>query len=80
MPQNSGRRGKSEFFLRAWQIGILTTVPFILVAGPVIGYLAGNWLDQKYHSDPYGKLVLIIFGVAAAVREIVQITRNVLKT
>ena len=80
MLQNSERPGKSEFFLRAWQIGILTTVPFILVAGPVVGYLAGNWLDQKYHSDPYGKLVLIILGVAASVRQIVQIIRDVLKT
>ena len=80
MPQSSDRQGKSEFFLRAWQIGILTTVPFILVAGPVVGYLAGNWLDQKYHSDPYWKLVLIILGVAASVREIVQIIKNVLKT
>ena len=80
MPQNNERRGKSEFFLRAWQIGILTTVPFILVAGPVVGYLAGNWIDQKYHFDPYGKLVLIVLGVGASVRQIVQIIKDVLKT
>ena len=80
MPQNSGKQSKSEFFSRAWQIGILTTVPFVLVAGPVLGYLAGNWLDQKYHSDPYAKLVLIILGLGASVREIIQIVRSVLKT
>ena len=80
MSQNSERRSKSEFFLKAWQIGILTTVPFILVAGPVVGYLAGNWVDQKYHSDPYGKLVLIVLGVVASVRQIIQIIKNVLET
>ena len=80
MPQNSDKQSKSEFFAKARQIGILTTVPFILVAGPVVGYLAGNWLDLKYHSDPYGKVVLIVLGLAASVREIVQIIRDVLKT
>ena len=76
MPQNNEKRNKSAFFLKAWQIGILTTVPFILVAGPVVGYLAGNWIDQKYHSDPYAKAVLIILGLVASVKEIVQIIRN----
>ena len=80
MPQNNEKRNKSEFFLKAWQIGILTTVPFILVAGPVVGYLAGNWLDHKYHSDPYAKAVLIILGLAASVKEIIQIIRDVIKT
>ena len=80
MPQNNEKQSKSEFFVKAWQIGILTTVPFILVAGPVVGYLAGNWLDQKYHSDPYGKVILIVLGLAASVREIIQIIRDVLKT
>ena len=69
MPQN-----------KVWQIGVLTTIPFILVAGPVVGYLAGNWVDQKYHSDPYAKAVLIVLGLIASVREIIQIIRNVLKT
>jgi len=80
MPQNNGKRNKSETGAKAWQIGILTTVPFILVAGPVLGYFAGNWIDQKYHSDPYAKAVLIILGLIASVRQIVQITRDVLKT
>lgn len=80
MPQNNEIRNKSESFLKVWQIGILTTVPFILVAGPVLGYLAGNWVDQKYHSDPYAKAVLIIVGLIASVREIVRIIRDVIRT
>ncbi len=80
MPQKNEKQNKSEFFLKAWQIGILTTVPFILVAGPVVGYLAGNWLDQKYHSDPYAKVVFIILGLIASVKEIIQIIRDIIKT
>lgn len=80
MVQTNGKKNQSEFYLKAWQIGILTTVPFILVTGPVVGYLAGNWIDQKVHSDPYAKAVLIILGLIASVREIIQIIRNVIKS
>lgn len=79
MPQNSKKRGKSELFQIAWQVGLLTTVPFILVAGPLIGFLAGDWFDRKYHSAPYGKTILIVLGIVGAVREIIQIIRRVLK-
>ena len=80
MPQNSERRGKSEFFQTAWLVGILTTVPLILVAGPLIGGFVGDWFDHKYHSDPYGKIVSIILGLIASVGQITQIVRKLLKT
>ena len=80
MPQNREKPGKSEFFQIAWQVGILTTVPFILVAGPLIGYWVGDWFDRRYHSDPYAKAILMLLGLIGSVREIVQIIRRVLKS
>lgn len=71
---------KSDFVAKAWQIGILSTVPFILVGGPLLGFFIGDWLDRKYAWDPYGKLALILLGVAASVREIAQIIKDVLKS
>lgn len=79
MPQKSEKKGRSEFLQIAWQVGILTTVPFILVAGPLIGFWAGDWFDRRYHSEPYGKLVLILFGLMGSVREIIRIVARVLK-
>jgi len=73
------KKDKSDTFLTIRQVGILSTIPFILVSGPLIGYFAGNWLDHKFGWDPYGKAVLMILGFAAAAREVVRIIREASK-
>lgn len=70
---------KSERLQIAWQVGVLTTVPFILVAGPLIGFWMGDWIDQRYATDPYGKAVLIFLGFAGSIREIVRIVQRILR-
>jgi len=73
------KKDKSDLFLRARQVGILSTIPFVLVCGPLIGYFAGDWLDHKYGWDPYAKAVLMVVGFAAAAREVVRIIRQAIK-
>jgi cyanate permease len=58
---------------RARQIGLLTTIPFILLAGPVLGFLAGSWLDRKLGTDPILLTVLLLVGLAASGRETYKI-------
>lgn len=53
----------------ARQVGILTAIPFILLAGPLIGYLAGSWLDRRFSTAPLFLIILIIVGFAGAARE-----------
>lgn len=79
MPQNDRRKDESEFFLRARQVGILTSIPFILLLGPLIGFFLGGWIDRKFGWAPYGTAVLIGLGFAAAVRETVRMIRDVLR-
>jgi len=79
MPQNDENKDKSELFLRARQVGMLTTIPFILLLGPLIGYFAGSWIDRKWDLAPYGTIVLIVLGFAAAVRETVRLLRQTLR-
>lgn len=79
MSQNDPGKDKSEFFLRARQVGALTAVPMILALGPLIGYFAGSWIDRKFGSHPVGLIVLIILGFAASVRETVRMIREVLQ-
>lgn len=79
MPQNNGNKNKSEFFLRARQIGILTAVPLVLPLGPLIGYLLGHWIDQKFGIDPFATIVMILLGVAASVRETIRMIREALR-
>lgn len=79
MPPRSGDKDKSEFFLRARQIGILTSIPLILALGPLIGYFAGSWIDRKFGFYPVGTLALIGLGFAASVRETVRMIREALR-
>jgi F0F1-type ATP synthase assembly protein I len=54
---------------QARQVGILTAIPFILLAGPLAGYLAGSWLDRRFGTAPLILIVLILLGFVGAARE-----------
>ncbi len=59
--------------------GLLTLIPVVLAAGPLTGYLAGEWLALKFGFGRYTALVCVIIGFAAAIREIVKIIKVALK-
>jgi ATP synthase protein I len=48
------------------QIGILTTIPFLLAVGPILGFYIGEFLDKKLNTAPYLMIVFIIFGFVAS--------------
>lgn len=52
------------------QVAILTTLPIILAAGPILGILLGNYLDKKFNSSPYLMILFIIFGFVASGRQV----------
>lgn len=58
------------------QIGLLTAIPFLLLGGVIIGYLIGNWLDNKFGTEPYLAALGVLMGVAAAALEIVQVVKK----
>lgn len=60
----------------AWrQVGLLTTIPFILALAPIVGYLLGQYLDKRFHSSPWLSIILLALGFVAGVRETVNIIR-----
>ncbi len=61
------------------QVAAASTVPLILVGGPLLGFFFGDWIDHRFLTAPYGKLIFICVGIAASIREIVQIIRKILK-
>lgn len=61
------------------QVGAVTTIPMLLVAGLVVGFLMGSWIDTKYSSDPWGKTILALLGFAAGVKQSIGIIRNWIK-
>ena len=60
----------------AWrQIGLLSSIPFILALAPIVGYLLGQYLDNRFHTRPWLSVVLLALGFVAGVRETVNIIK-----
>lgn len=72
--------GKAPLYSQVKQLGILTTVPIILLIGPVIGYFAGSWLDRKFQVYPWFTIIFVSLGFLAAGREVARLLKAVLKS
>lgn len=60
----------------AWrQIGLLSSIPFILALAPIVGYFLGQYLDTRFRSKPWLSLILLGLGFVAGVRETIKIIR-----
>jgi len=57
------------------QIGLLSSIPFILALAPIVGYFLGQYLDTKFRTRPWLSIVLLGLGFVAGVRETVKIIR-----
>jgi len=53
----------------ARQVGVLTALPFVMLAGPLAGYLLGSWLDRRFGTGNLLMIILILLGTAGAGRE-----------
>jgi len=55
------------------QVAILTTLPIIMAAGPILGILLGNYLDKKLNTSPYLMILFLIFGCVASGRQVYKL-------
>ncbi len=69
------RDNRRDRFDSLRQVGLLTTIPFLLLASPVIGYLIGKLLDRWLHTK-FLTWVFLALGMAAGVREVVRVVRQ----
>ena len=62
--------------VNAWrQIGILSSIPFILALSPIVGYFLGKYLDKKFHTEPWLTFVMLGLGFVAGVRETIKLVQ-----
>lgn len=61
----------------ARQVGIFTAIPMILVGGPTLGFVVGQFLDRRFGSDPWGVAVAVLAGLFASGIETVRLIRYV---
>ena len=67
----------SERYRQIRVYGLLSSIPGFLVVPPVVGALAGQWLDRRFNTAPWLTLVFLFLGFGAAVRLIVRTIRRV---
>ncbi len=58
-------------------LGILTTVPLILLIGPLVGFFVGSWIDRKAHSYPWVTILFIGLGFVASGREVIRLIKEI---
>jgi F0F1-type ATP synthase assembly protein I len=76
-PDDRDRERESERYRQVRVFGLLSSIPGFLVVPPVVGALAGTWLDKRFHTAPWLTLVFLFLGFGAAVRLIVRTLRRV---
>jgi ATP synthase protein I len=75
MPENKKKRRKRDT-ANIRQLGILGTIPIILVVAPLVGFFIGRWLDDRLGTKPYLFIVFLIFGFVAAGKEIQRLIKR----
>lgn len=68
---------KDAFYLQVKQLGILTTIPIILLVGPAIGFFLGSWIDRKVQCYPWFTILFVFLGFTASGREIFRLLRQI---
>ena len=67
---------KDAFYTQVKQLGIVTTIPIILLVGPAIGFFLGSWIDRKAQCYPWVTIVFVFLGFVAAGRQIFLLLRQ----
>lgn len=52
------------------QVGLLTGIPMVMVAGLLVGYFFGSWVDKFFHISPWGQVIFSILGIVAGFKQV----------
>jgi len=66
-----------EKYERFRHFSLLTAIPMVLLAGPIVGYGAGYFFDRWFATDPWGMVVFSLMGIVSGVRETMRLIRRV---
>ena len=61
---------------RLRQVGVYATIPFVLAAPPVVGWLIGSWLDKLLKTGPFLMYLLVLLGFVAGFREVFRLIKR----
>ncbi len=55
------------------RLGLLTTIPVVLLAGPLIGFYIGDYIDKKLSTAPWFMLFFLLLGFIASIRQTITL-------
>ena len=68
--------GKTPKKVTGWrQVGLLSSIPFILALAPIIGLVIGQQLERHFRTPSWLTYVLCGLGFVAGVRETIKIVK-----
>ena len=68
--------GKTPKKVTGWrQVGLLSSIPFILALAPIIGFVIGQQLEKHFRTPSWLSIVLLVLGFVAGVRETIKIVK-----
>ena len=70
---------RADWSTWAQQAGLLTSIPFVLLVGPAIGYSLGAALDHRWPYTPCGLVGGIVLGFLASAQVTIQLIRQAQK-
>ena len=74
------KQDKNESPLRGLrQAGILTGIPMVMVAGLLVGYFFGSWIDKSFNVNPWGKTLFSILGIIAGIKQTIRLIKDTTK-
>jgi hypothetical protein len=70
---------KEGLYKRIKVAGMVSFIPVVLAAGPIAGYVAGDYLQKKLGLPYYAAIICIGIGFIAGITEVIRIIRLVVK-
>ena len=61
-------------------VGLISLIPITLIAGPLTGYIVGDFLRERLGLPYFVLLLSIAIGISGSIFETVRIIRNALWT
>lgn len=56
-----------------------TSIPFVLLGGPMVGFFIGAFLDQRFNAGKLFTFLFVVLGFIAAIKETIFIIKRVQK-
>jgi ATP synthase protein I len=74
-PESLQKKSEDDRYRAVRRAGLLTTVPVLLAASPVIGFYIGRFVDGKFQTDPTFSIIFLILGFVAGAVQVARVVK-----